>query len=99
MPDPSLVLDALKAVHDPEIPVDVVNLGLVYGVTVEEGVVRVRMTMTSPGCPVADLVAREVERVVGVLPGVAAVSVEIVWDPPWRPEMMSPEARRQLGWR
>ncbi len=93
------VLEALEGVYDPESPVDVVNLGLVYGVSIEDSVVRIMMTMTSPGCPVTDFIRAEVERVVGALPGVDAVGVEFVWDPPWSPEMMSEEARQTLGWR
>jgi metal-sulfur cluster biosynthetic enzyme len=92
------VLDALKQVYDPEIPVDVVNLGLVYDVTVKKGWVAVRMTMTSRGCPAGDYLAGEVKRVVAELPGVEAVDVELVWDPPWSPELMSEEGKRTLGW-
>lgn len=92
------ILEALKQVYDPEIPVDVVNLGLVYDVRIEDGVVRITMTMTSPGCPVTDFIRAEVERIVGALLGVDAVGVEFVWDPPWSPEMMSAEAKRTLGW-
>lgn len=91
------VLEALKQVYDPEIPVDIVNLGLLYDVRIEDGVVQITMTMTSPGCPVTDFIRAEVERIAGALPGVDAVSVEFVWDPPWSPEMMSAEAKRTLG--
>lgn len=92
------VLEALKQVYDPEIPVDIVNLGLVYDVAIDDGIVRVKMTMTSPGCPVGDFLAGEVERAVRALGGVDAVGVEFVWDPPWTPERMSPEAKQTLGW-
>lgn len=92
------VLEALRAVYDPEIPVDIVNLGLVYAVTVSRGWVTIRMTMTSPGCPVGDVLLGEVKRAVAELPGVEAVDVELVWDPPWSPELMSDTAKRQLGW-
>lgn len=97
-PTEAEVLEALRQVYDPEIPVDIVNLGLVYRVAVEDGIVRLKMTTTSPGCPVGDFLAREVERAVGALEGVDGVSVEFVWDPPWGPEMMSADAKRQLGW-
>lgn len=92
------ILEVLKQVYDPEIPVDIVNLGLVYEVGINEGSVRVAMTTTSPGCPVGDFLAAEVERALRKIDGVEAVRVEFVWDPPWSPEMMSPEAKKTLGW-
>ncbi len=98
-PTEEQVREALKGVYDPEIPVDIVNLGLVYGVSVEDGIVRVKMTTTSLGCPVGDFLAQEVERAIQRLEGVDAVGVEFVWDPPWSPEMMSDAAKQQLGWR
>ena len=91
-------LEALKGVFDPEIPVDVVNLGLVYDVAVKAGWVTVRMTMTSPGCPAGDYLVGEVKRALAEVPGVEEVDVELVWDPPWSPERMSEEAKRTLGW-
>ena len=97
-PTKEQILEALKQVYDPEIPVDIVNLGLVYDVAVEDGIVRIEMTTTSPGCPVGDFLAQEVKRAVETLEGVDAVGVEFVWDPPWTPEMMSPEAKEKLGW-
>ena len=97
-PTREAILEALKQVYDPEIPVDVVNLGLVYGVAVEDARVTVKMTMTSPGCPVGDFLAQEVERVIRALGDVDAVRVELVWDPPWSPEKMSAEGRKALGW-
>ncbi len=97
-PTKEQVLDALTRVYDPEIPVDIVNLGLVYDVAIEDGIVRIKMTMTSPGCPVGDFLAAEVKRALLKLPAVEAVSVEFVWDPPWSSEMMSPEAKKTLGW-
>lgn len=97
-PTEAEVLEALRQVYDPEVPVDIVNLGLVYRVAVEDGIVRLKMTTTSPGCPVGDFLAREVERAVGALEGVDGVSVEFVWDPPWSPDMMSAEGKEKLGW-
>lgn len=91
------ILEALKQVYDPEIPVDIVNLGLVYDVAIEEGTVNVRMTTTAPGCPVGEFMAAAAERVLRGLAGVKEVHVELVYDPPWRPELMSPEARETLG--
>jgi FeS assembly SUF system protein len=91
------ILEALKHVYDPEIPVDIVNLGLVYEVAIEEGTVTVRMTTTAPGCPVGDFMAAAAERALRGLPGVKEVHVELVHDPPWSPELMSQEARKTLG--
>lgn len=91
----------LRQVYDPEIPVDIVELGLVYGCTLEpaEGGLRVsvRMTLTAPGCAVGELIVQEISQRVSALPGVASVNVELVWDPPWSPERMSEAARVQLG--
>ncbi len=97
-PTKEQILEALKQVYDPEIPVDIVNLGLIYDVAVQAGEVHVRMTMTSPGCPVGDFLTREVERAIMKLPGVETVSVELVWEPPWTPERMSAAAKQTLGW-
>jgi metal-sulfur cluster biosynthetic enzyme len=97
-PSEEQIRDALKQVSDPEIPVDIVNLGLVYGTAFENGAVRITMTTTAPGCPVGEYLVKEIEAAVRKLAGVSAVSVEFVWNPPWRPEMMSAEAKRQLGW-
>ena len=97
-PTKEQILEALKQVYDPEIPVDIVNLGLIYDVAVQAGEVHVRMTMTSPGCPVGDFLTREVERAIMKLPGVETVSVELVWEPPWTPDRMSPAAKQTLGW-
>ena len=98
-PSKEETLEALKQVYDPEIPVDVVNLGLIYEVAIDAGTVRVRMTTTSPGCPVGDFLAQEVERALRKLDGIEAVRVELVWEPPWTPELMSPAAKEKLGWR
>ena len=92
------VVAALKECYDPEIPVDIYELGLIYGVDVDEtGRVRVRMTLTSPACPVAGSLPGEVERKIRELPGVRGAEVELVWDPPWDREMMSEAARLELG--
>jgi FeS assembly SUF system protein len=100
-PDASLqeqVVAVLQGVYDPEIPVNVHELGLVYGIDVDaEKNVVIRMTLTSPACPVAGSLPPEVEAKVKALPGVASAKVELVWDPPWTPERMSEAARLQLG--
>ena len=97
-PTREVILQALEQVYDPEIPVDIVNLGLVYEVSAEDRRVEIRMTTTAPGCPVGDFIAAEIERVVRALGGVQDVRVEFVWDPPWSPEMVSPKGRAILGW-
>lgn len=92
------VVDALKTVYDPEIPVDIYELGLIYDLDVSaEGVVRVQMTLTSPACPVAGSLPGEVEAKIAAVPGVTAVTVELVWEPPWETGLMSEAARLQLG--
>lgn len=93
------VREALRAVTDPEIGINVVDLGLVYDVAVEGERVRVRMTMTTPTCPLGEALTVEAEATIRrSVPGVGSVTVDLVWDPPWRPAMMSDAAREQLGW-
>jgi FeS assembly SUF system protein len=93
------VVDVLKTVYDPEIPVDIYELGLVYGVEVrDDRSVSIRLTLTSPMCPVAGSLPPEVEAKVAQIPGVTSSTVEVVWDPPWNPSMMSEAAKLELGW-
>ena len=91
------VLEVLSDGYDPEIPIDIVNLGLVYEVEVEGTVVNLKMTMTSPGCPSAREIVLESQTLVSEMDGVTEANVEIVWDPPWTPEKMSDEARVSMG--
>lgn len=92
------VVDMLRTVYDPEIPVDIYELGLVYDVNVEEsGNVAIRMTLTSPMCPVAESLPPEVEEKVRGVPGVTEVKIDLVWEPPWSPSLMSEAARLELG--
>lgn len=92
------VIEALRTVYDPEIPVNIYELGLVYGVDVSPaGEVIVRMTLTSPMCPVAGSLPPEVEYKVLSIPGVTSARAELVWDPPWNPDKMTEAARLQLG--
>ena len=93
------VVEVLQSCYDPEIPVNIYELGLVYDVDVNEasGEVKVRMTLTSPACPVAGSLPPEVEAKIRAVPGVSKVSVDVVWDPPWTPEKMSDAARLQLN--
>ena len=94
-----LILTALKHVLDPEIGVNIVDLGLVYEVKVENGDVYIQMTMTTPGCPLHESISRGAEEAVRQLPGVESVKVDLVWEPAWTPERMSDWARKQLGWK
>ena len=92
------IIAALKTVYDPEIPVNIYEIGLVYGVDIDPaGAVVVRMTLTSPGCPVAVSLPLEVEAKVQTIPGVTSVRVDLVWEPPWNPGMMSEAAKLELG--
>ena len=92
------VIAAIKDIYDPEIPVNIYDLGLIYGVDVaEDGGVAVSMTLTTPNCPVAESMPAEVEMRVSAVPGVRDAEVILVWDPPWDPAKMSDEARLELG--
>ena len=91
------VVNALKDIYDPEIPVNIYDLGLIYNVEIDEGHVLVTMTLTTPHCPVAESMPGEVELRVGAVPGVGDAEVNLVWDPPWSPANMSDEARLELG--
>jgi len=92
------VVDALKSIYDPEIPVDIYELGLIYNVEIsEDGDATITMTLTTPHCPVAESLPNEVELRVLSVPGIRDAVVNLVWDPPWDPSKMSDEARLELG--
>lgn len=92
------VVDALRAVYDPEIPVNIYDLGLIYDVAInEQAEVDIKMTLTAPGCPVAHTFPIAVEQAVKAVVGVTDCTVELVWDPPWTMERMSEAARLELG--
>lgn len=91
------VLESLRAVIDPELGLDIVSLGMVYEVTVAGGNVVVEMTLTTPGCPLHASIEADVKHVLGQVPGVEDVGVELVWDPPWTPDSMSDTAKSTLG--
>jgi FeS assembly SUF system protein len=92
------VVEALQTVYDPEIPVNIHELGLIYGVSIDPaGAVTVRMTLTAAGCPAAQALPREVEERVRAVPGVSGVKVDLVFDPPWCQDRMSEAAKLQLG--
>lgn len=93
------VIAALKTVYDPEIPADIFELGLIYKIDIEDDrMVKIVMTLTAPGCPVAGEMPGWVENAVGAVEGVSGVEVEMTFDPPWTPERMSEEAQVAVGW-
>ncbi|HXX84264.1 MAG TPA: metal-sulfur cluster assembly factor [Casimicrobiaceae bacterium] len=99
IPDEGAVRDALRRVDDPEAGMNVVDLGLVYGVEVAAGAVHVDMTMTSAACPMADLIAeRARSAIAAIVPAGTAVDVRLVWDPPWTPDRMTGFAKEHFGW-
>ena len=91
------IMDVLRNCYDPEIPVNIVDLGLIYGVSVENKTVNVEMTLTAPGCPMHSLIARDVKQKLEAHPEVENAHVKVVWDPPWTPDRMSDEAKKMLG--
>lgn len=92
------IVNALKTVYDPEIPVNIFDLGLIYEIDVRENNnVFIKMTLTAPNCPLADDVVRDVKDAIGRIPGVSSVEVELTWNPPWNKDMMSEEAMLELG--
>lgn len=91
------VLDALREVIDPELGHNIVDLGLIYGLQVQDGAIAVSMTMTTPGCPAQDYILSGVHECCRRLPGAADVRIDLVWEPPWSPQKMSPAARAQSG--
>ncbi len=94
---PELVRQTLRQVKDPELDLNIVDLGLVYDIAVEDGHVRIDMTLTSPGCPAGPMITNDVYRQVRQLPGVTDVDVEIVWEPYWTPERIEPKIRAMMG--
>lgn len=97
--DDSAVRDALRQVVDPEAGMNIVDLGLVYGIEVGADAVRIEMTMTTAACPMADLIVDEaLQAIESVVPRGTEVDVQLVWDPPWTPERMSDLARERFGW-
>ena len=89
--------NALRQVKDPELEMNIIELGLVYDVEIEEGAVRVRMTLTSPGCPAGPMITNDAYRVLRALEGVKDVNIDIVWEPYWTPERIDPKVRALLG--
>lgn len=90
------VIEVLKTCYDPEIPINIIDLGLVYGVEVKEDRVHIKMTLTMPGCPMGELIIENVKRKVEAIEGVKEVKIELVWDPPWTPDRISEEAMKRI---
>lgn len=91
------VIEALKNIYDPEIPVNIYDLGLIYNVDIQDGFAAVEMTLTTPGCPVAQTFPGMVEGAVRLVPGISGAAVELVWEPPWTQDMLTEAARLELG--
>ena len=91
------VREALKDVFDPELGYNIVDLGMVYGIDIEGSKVKIRMTLTTPGCPASDMIQAGVEQRLEDMEGVEDVEITLVWEPPWSPKAMSPEARKHFG--
>ena len=91
------IIKVLRGVYDPEIPVSIYDLGLIYDIRIDDDVVHVRMTLTTPACPVAGILPGQVETRVKAIEGVSDATVELVWDPPWTPDKMSEAAKLQLN--
>jgi metal-sulfur cluster biosynthetic enzyme len=92
------VYEVLKECYDPEIPINIVDLGLIYNVQIADGKVEVKMTLTTPGCGMARYIAGQAQSKILEIEGVAEANVELVWDPPWDPSRISPEGKKMIGW-
>ena len=97
MVNDEIIRESLKGILDPELGLNIVDLGLIYNIEVEEGDVRVEMTLTAQGCPSHSEISRDVKMAVLGIPGVNTADVRVVWDPPWTPHRISPEGRQKLG--
>lgn len=94
----ALIIESLRTIYDPEISVNIYDLGLIYRIQIEAGgVVTIEMTLTSPACPVAQTLPGQVEQCIQQVPGVTRATVDLVWDPPWSPDCLSDEVKLQLG--
>ena len=99
MVDEAQIIQTIKTVYDPEIPVDIYELGLIYTIDIDDqNYIKIGMTLTSPNCPVAESLPAEVKNKISALPDVESVRVDILWDPPWNPDMMSEVAKLELGY-
>lgn len=92
-----VIVEALREIYDPELHYNIYDLGLVYDVTIEDGKVGILMTLTTPACPIGPMVSEQLQETIRLIPGVKDVDVQWTFDPPWHPDMMSEEARADLG--
>jgi metal-sulfur cluster biosynthetic enzyme len=97
MPDETTVYDALKQIIDPEVGINIVDMGLIYSLAIDDDNVDITMTLTSPGCPAGPQILGQIDSAVKGLGDVENVDIKVVWSPPWSPDMLSEEARDQLG--
>lgn len=97
MPDQETLYEALKHIYDPEVGINIVDMGLIYSLDIEENKVDVTMTLTSPACPVGPQILEQVDSSLRTFEGVEEVDIKVVWSPPWSPDMLSEEAKDQLG--
>ncbi len=98
LPGEEEVLEALKTVYDPEIGINIVDLGLVYNLDIgETGLLEINMTLTSPGCPLSHVIGEQVREALDGMPGITDLKLNLVWSPPWSPALMSEEAKMELG--
>jgi metal-sulfur cluster biosynthetic enzyme len=97
MPDQALIYEKLKQIYDPEVGINIVDMGLIYSLDIAENKVEITMTLTSPGCPAGPQILSQIDSQVKTLDGIEDVDIKVVWSPPWSPDMLSEEARDQLG--
>ena len=97
MPDQALIYDKLKQIYDPEVGINIVDMGLIYSLDIADNKVEITMTLTSPGCPAGPQILSQIDTQVKTLDGIEDVDIKVVWSPPWSPDMLSEEARDQLG--
>jgi metal-sulfur cluster biosynthetic enzyme len=97
MPDQAQIYETLKHIYDPEVGINIVDMGLIYSLDIADNKVEITMTLTSPGCPAGPQILSQVDSQVKTLDGIEEVDIKVVWSPPWSPDMLSEEARDQLG--
>jgi metal-sulfur cluster biosynthetic enzyme len=97
MPDQALIYEKLKEIYDPEVGINIVDMGLIYSLDIADNKVAITMTLTSPGCPAGPQILSQIDSQVKTVAGVEDVDINVVWSPPWSPDMLSEEARDQLG--
>jgi metal-sulfur cluster biosynthetic enzyme len=97
MPEQALIYEKLKEIYDPEVGINIVDMGLIYSLDIADSKVEITMTLTSPGCPAGPQILSQVDSQVKTVDGIEDVDIKVVWSPPWSPDMLSEEARDQLG--